>query len=1319
MKKVLFYLACVLAVLQCAPALAAENLLTNGDFETVLSNGYPERWSTQVWYDGSSALSLSGDAYLGQYCVKVENYSENDARFAQTVAVEPGAVYKISAMIRAEDCATDAQGATISIADTFVGTQPLYDTQGEWVSVSFYGQAAQDQTEVTVMARVGGYGSLNTGTAWFDDVRVEKVENEVVDGDIASLATVPPSDGQGGDYAGEDEAFSGDEGLPGVAAILLGGAICALALAAFALWGGRRPANALNARTPRLATAAGVLALAFVVRALIAMLVRGYEVDMNCFEGWAARAAQVGLSNFYSADAFCDYPPGYIYVLWALGALRSALGIGSSAVGYLIIKLPAILCDLAVAALLYKMALSEGEDEWALVVLTVYAFNPVTILDSAAWGQIDAVLTALLLVSMMLAVRRQWRYALPVFALTALVKPQALMLAPLGVAVVVFELIRTPAENRRRAIIEALVSTVLSLALMALLSLPYMLGLSEELLSENAYIFGVRAPEWMRPLVWLINQYGGTMSYYASLTVNACNLYTLLDLNWSALEIHPALSAFAWAMLALSYAYAFYLYYRARDGKKLFLIAGTLLALLFAFGPMMHERYLFPALAFLLAAYLFDRDVRVLAALSAFTFSQFSNIALVLRSEHLLPSEQLVNAGVSLLTILSTALLSYAAWDICVRGRVVSFTRRYTSQKNIQARRAARENQLGEALFKPRDARLNMRAIDWALMLGLTLIYSVVAFFNLGTTKAPQTSWMSVSADEEITFDLGQVQSFHMTYYGGICDVDFKVQWSDDGEVWSKEYYAEYDQGEIFRWLWFRPMEEDEETGAREYVNAGYELISARYIRLIPSEPGLVLSEVAFLDESGQALPITRIRHTGGDEDIRYDAKQLVDEQDTVPAYPSYYNGTYFDEIYHARTAYEHLHGLSAYEWTHPPLGKVLIMLGIELFGMTPFGWRFMGTLFGVLMIPAIYLLGKQLLKRTEWAFLAAFLLAVDCMHFTQTRIATIDTYPVFFIIVMYLFMLRYTQMSFYHVKLRRTLAPLGLSGLFMGFAIASKWIGIYAAIGLAVLFFHTLIVRTREYLYAKRNLDKLDANRRRVAQRVVKVYGRSVVETLCWCVIFFIVIPALIYYFSYYWQLTPTGEFNLKGVWETQVSMFKYHAGLGDDNHSFRSPWYEWPLIVRPMWYYTGNAFMETGWVSSISCMGNPVVWWGGLVSLIFVLVRYVISLVRSIKYNERTDRRYLFVLIGFLSQYLPWVLVPRSTFIYHYFASVPFIILATALMFEWVRRKNNLVYRVSIGVYCVGALALFIAFYPLMSGTPIPLSYARYLRWFNWYNY
>ena len=93
--------------------------------------------------------------------------------------------------------------------------------------------------------------------------------------------------------------------------------------------------------------------------------------------------------------------------------------------------------------------------------------------------------------------------------------------------------------------------------------------------------------------------------------------------------------------------------------------------------------------------------------------------------------------------------------------------------------------------------------------------------------------------------------------------------------------------------------------------------------------------------------------------------------------------------------------------------------------------------------------------------------------------------------------------------------------------------------------------------------------------------------------------------------------------------------------------------------------------------------------------------------------------VVIGFASQFLPWVLVPRSTFIYHYFASVPFIILASVLMLRWIRTKSAASFKVTTTVLLTLSLLLFIAFYPLESGLPVARSYANYLRWFNWYNF
>ena len=91
--------------------------------------------------------------------------------------------------------------------------------------------------------------------------------------------------------------------------------------------------------------------------------------------------------------------------------------------------------------------------------------------------------------------------------------------------------------------------------------------------------------------------------------------------------------------------------------------------------------------------------------------------------------------------------------------------------------------------------------------------------------------------------------------------------------------------------------------------------------------------------------------------------------------------------------------------------------------------------------------------KEYSAAALACFLFAFDFMHFTQTRIATIDVYITFFCDCNVLFYVLLLFYEFYDTPLYKTFVPLGLCGICMGLGIASKWTGIYAGCGLALLF--------------------------------------------------------------------------------------------------------------------------------------------------------------------------------------------------------------------------------------------------------------------------
>ena len=1302
MKKMLWILALVLMLVP--QAALAENLIQNPGFEDA-SGGMPEFWQRDMWeFDESvSVLSLDGNAYQGSYSAKVENLSANDARFVQTVEVEPGATYRIACRVRAEGVGPDEDGAGISVEDTFASSELVYDTMGAWVPVELYGTAGDDQTSLTVMARLGGYGSTNSGTAWFDDFTMEKVDAAPSDATVFDFTLLSSNIDE------EDVDFSGGETPergPYTLLLIVIEALSILLMVLGAVMAGRGALERFSAAALKrilwLALAAGLI-----VRALIGVTVYGYGVDMGDFAAWGARMAATGPSGFYSADVFCDYPPGYMVVLWAIAGLRNLFQLGyDSRIFWLILKLPAILCDLAAAYLIYREGRKPLGDRIAVLMGGMYALLPATIINSAAWGQIDSILALLLALSLLNMIKGKYAWSLSLFGLAIMVKPFALVFAPLGLAALAFEVWRSP--EKAKTLLRLARALGLMLLIMFLIALPFLVALPESLIAKSP--LAVRAPGFLKPLAWFMSLFTGATDTYPHITVNAANLYIILRMNWAALSSTGLWGVFANLMMYLSYGYAIFLYAVGKRRDRLMLVCGTFLTLLFAFAPMMHERYLFPAILLLILSYMVDQDIRILFSILMISASQFMNTGLVLQSQHLIEGEQVTNVTVAAFNLLAAALTAWTAFDICFRDRVLSPTRTYLSEDGRKLLLDPMINPVADGLLRPKDWKLGMKKRDWLLMLGLTLVYSVVALTNLGSTLAPQTQWKPTADNEQITFDLGSLRQFHMTYYGGICDTAFTVQLSEDGEVWSEPHWAKYNQGEIFRWLWYEPSEKNDE-GDFDALEKGHPTQTARFVRITAESAGLILNEVAFLDAEGKPYPISSVYASGASDGAIGEPTFLIDEQDTVPPYPSYFNGTYFDEIYHARTAFENREGLHTYEYTHPPLGKVLIMVGINLFGMTPFGWRFMGALFGILMIPAMYLLAKQLLRRSSPAFLAAFLMAVDAMHFTQSRIATIDVFAVFFIMVMYLFMLRYVMMSFNHTRLRRTIVPLGFSGLFMGFAIASKWIGIYAAAGLAFLLFYSFFLRAREYRFAKAAVKLLDGEQKRIAQRAAAKFWRNIWVTILWCVVFFIVVPLLIYYFSYYWQLTPDGNFTPNGVWNMQKSMFSYHSGLADDTHFFRSPFYEWPLIIKPMWFYSGAEFMSGGWVSSIYCMGNPAVWWVGVLALIFVIARLF--------WKSAGDKRYIFVVVGFLSQYMPWMLIQRSTFIYHYFASVPFIILAIAIFFEWLRRTRHEIYIRAVWIYGGIALALFALFYPLMSGTPFPRALANLTDWFHWFYY
>src|SRR5690606_17897062 len=184
---------------------------------------------------------------------------------------------------------------------------------------------------------------------------------------------------------------------------------------------------------------------------------------------------------------------------------------------------------------------------------------------------------------------------------------------------------------------------------------------------------------------------------------------------------------------------------------------------------------------------------------------------------------------------------------------------------------------------------------------------------------------------------------------------------------------------------------------------------------------------------------------------------------------------------------------------------------------------------------------------------------------------------------------------------------------------------------------------------------------------------------------------------------MVPGPGHGLVDVLKFQKFMYDYHSKLVA-THSFSSPWWQWPVMVRPVWYYSGPQ-LPAGKVASITAFGNPAVWWVGIVALVYSVYSM---------FKRRSAWILLVPLVAYLSLYVPWTLVPRLTFLYHYFPMVPFLILFIVYLLKNLTERYKHGRWISIAYLIVAGL-LFVMFYPVLSGMVVDKDYVNYgLRWF-----
>jgi dolichyl-phosphate-mannose-protein mannosyltransferase len=288
------------------------NLLKNGDFESISGEGLPNDWLPDAYLSiyGVSDFEVS-DGQIGRG-ITIRNNDANDARFVQTVEVQPNTLYELSGYVRAK--ALDGRGANLSVMQVSAVSESLTDTQGNWQKLVIYGRTGSQQHEMTVYARLGGYSADSRGEASFDGLR------------LVALKEAPPGAFvESWEPWNMEAALTDDKPAASPKAFwpwLLVISALYIAYVRFASRSSERHALEYPQALGRPAWDKAILlllALAAVTRMAMAALIPGYGVDIGCFTSWANEMYRVGPTQFYVSESFSDYPPGYMLVLWPLG----------------------------------------------------------------------------------------------------------------------------------------------------------------------------------------------------------------------------------------------------------------------------------------------------------------------------------------------------------------------------------------------------------------------------------------------------------------------------------------------------------------------------------------------------------------------------------------------------------------------------------------------------------------------------------------------------------------------------------------------------------------------------------------------------------------------------------------------------------------------------------------------------------------------------------------------------------------------------------------------------------------------------------------
>ncbi len=357
-----------------------------------------------------------------------------------------------------------------------------------------------------------------------------------------------------------------------------------------------------------------------------------------------------------------------------------------------------------------------------------------------------------------------------------------------------------------------------------------------------------------------------------------------------------------------------------------------------------------------------------------------------------------------------------------------------------------------------------------------------------------------------------------------------------------------------------------------------------------------------------------------------------------------------FDEVHYlpaARALLEMSHPANV---EHPPLAKILIAIGMKMFGDVPFGWRVMSTLAGSATIAGTFALAYVVTGRTRAGVIAALTTLLGFTVYVQARIAMLDGFMAAFVVWGAACLLWAMRGTGGQVRRRWT-----AGAVLLGLAVACKWTAAPYVAFAAVA-----------YLLLRRGR----ADRWRGLGPVAAVAILGGVSVAAYLVTF---LPAF-----FYTDQPLTWRTLLPFQWE----MYQRQAQVLP-HHTYQSDWWTWPLMLRPIWYfYEPIAGAQRG----VLLVGNPAVMWGGLVAVAACLVGWL----------RTRDTAQGTAAALWIAGLLIWAAIPKSLGFYYYYY-LPSIWLPLALAVAFDRWKLERGWWDEL--FLVLAAVLFVHFYPILA--------------------